>query len=34
MWYQVKERRTAVYVCCKEDVPGKGYDSFKIQGQM
>lgn len=25
---------TAVYICCKEDVPGKGYDIFKIQGQM
>lgn len=24
---------TAVYVCCKEDVPGKG-EVFKIQGQM
>lgn len=24
---------TAVYVCCKEDVPEKGY-IFKIQGQM
>lgn len=25
---------TAVYICCREHVPGKGYDIFKIQGQM
>lgn len=25
---------TAVYICCTQHVPGKGYDIFKIQGQM
>lgn len=34
MWYQVKERLEQLSIYAVRNISGKGYDIFKIQGQM